>query len=149
MTFPKIEELRKEKEGWTQEKVAAKLGIPYTTYRSYEKGAREPNIEILIKLSDLYNVSIDYILDHEPKAAYITPTESEHIERYRDLDGYGQEAVDSVLNIEHRRCRENPQKTVKFLSAARSPTSQGTERLELTEEQIKKLENAPDKSYLF
>ena len=41
---------------------AAKLGIPYTTYVSYERGDREPDSEKLIRLSDFFDCSIDYLL---------------------------------------------------------------------------------------
>ena len=41
---------------------ALKLGIPYTTYVNYEKGAREPNSEMLIEIANFYNTSIDYLL---------------------------------------------------------------------------------------
>lgn len=43
--------------------VASALNLPYTTYVSYEKGDREPNREILIKLADFYQTTIDFILD--------------------------------------------------------------------------------------
>ena len=54
-------ELRQAK-GFTMKETAVKLGMPYTTYVSYEKGDREPNSEILIKLADFYNTTVDYIL---------------------------------------------------------------------------------------
>lgn len=41
---------------------AAKIGIPYTTYVNYEKGLREPNSEMLVMLSDFFNVSVDYLI---------------------------------------------------------------------------------------
>lgn len=43
--------------------VAVALNLPYTTYVSYEKGDREPNSEILIKMADFYQTTIDYILN--------------------------------------------------------------------------------------
>ncbi len=58
---------------------AVKLGMPYTTYVSYEKGDREPNSEILIKLADFYNTTVDYILGvndnplHESSSGVIIP----------------------------------------------------------------------------
>lgn len=42
--------------------VAEKLEIPYTTYVNYEKGLREPNSEMLIKIAKFYGVTIDYLL---------------------------------------------------------------------------------------
>lgn len=57
----KLKELR-DKKKWRQEDVAKKIGIARTTYAMYEQGNREPDYETLIKLAELYNVSIEYIL---------------------------------------------------------------------------------------
>ncbi len=64
-----LKELRK-KENYTQEYVARQLGVEVKTYRSWEIGYYKNNIQFfptinsdkLIKIADLYNVSIDYIL---------------------------------------------------------------------------------------
>lgn len=53
--------------GLNMKQVAAALNIPYTTYVSYEKGNREPNREMLIKMADFYHTTIDYILN-KPEA---------------------------------------------------------------------------------
>lgn len=61
--------LLRAKMGITQKDVADALGIANSTYSLYEKGAREPNFDILQQLSDFYNVSVDYLLgviDDEP-----------------------------------------------------------------------------------
>lgn len=46
----------------TQREAAKKIGIIPRTYASYENNEREPNSEVLIKLSDMFDVSIDYLL---------------------------------------------------------------------------------------
>lgn len=46
----------------TQQKVADYLTTSQTMYARYERGANELPIRHLIKLSILYNVSVDYIL---------------------------------------------------------------------------------------
>lgn len=48
--------------GWNMKQAAKELEIPYTTYVGYEKGEREPNSEMLIKLADFYGVTIDYLI---------------------------------------------------------------------------------------
>ena len=53
--------LRKTK-GLRQEDAAKEMDIPYRTYRRYETGEREPVASILIKMADLYGVSIDYLV---------------------------------------------------------------------------------------
>lgn len=46
----------------TKVQVAEKLGITISAYGYYKFGYIEPNIEILNKIADLYNVSVDYLL---------------------------------------------------------------------------------------
>lgn len=57
----RLKELREERK-INMRQAAKALGIPYTTYISYEKGDREPNSEMLIVLADFYNCSIDYLV---------------------------------------------------------------------------------------
>ena len=57
----RLKELREERK-INMRQAAKALGIPYTTYISYEKGDREPNSEMLIILADFYNCSIDYLV---------------------------------------------------------------------------------------
>ena len=42
--------------------VAERIDIPYTTYCGYESGAREPNLEMLVRIADFYDVTLDYLL---------------------------------------------------------------------------------------
>jgi transcriptional regulator with XRE-family HTH domain len=46
----------------TQREAAKKIGMMPRTYASYENNEREPNSETLLKLSEFFNVSIDYLL---------------------------------------------------------------------------------------
>ncbi len=59
--FKRIEDLRTDND-LTQIKVAKYLNMHTTVYRRYEKGVREIPVWALIKLSELYGVSVDYIL---------------------------------------------------------------------------------------
>lgn len=53
--------LRKQK-GYTQYEVAEILNISRSSLSKYERGDRVPNIETLIQLANLYDVSCDYLL---------------------------------------------------------------------------------------
>lgn len=53
--------LRKER-NWSIADVAEKISIGKATYGGYETEYRQPPIEKLEKISELYNVSVDYIL---------------------------------------------------------------------------------------
>ena len=57
----RLKELRLE-HGYTQEQVAEILNIKQNTYSQYECEQREIPIESLIKLAQLYETSVDYIL---------------------------------------------------------------------------------------
>jgi len=57
----RIKECRKEK-GYTQGQVAIYCDITEKAYQNYELMTREPKIEILIKIADLFDVSIDYLV---------------------------------------------------------------------------------------
>lgn len=63
MTFAsdKLKILRKRKK-LTQQQIADELSINRVTYTNWEKGNREPSFENLIKLSEVFNVSVDKLL---------------------------------------------------------------------------------------
>lgn len=53
------------KSGMSQAEVAEKLGIKVPAYQNYEKGRRDPPFDVLIRLSDMYGTSLDYIFGRE------------------------------------------------------------------------------------
>ncbi|QFJ54344.1 helix-turn-helix domain-containing protein [Pseudobutyrivibrio xylanivorans] len=57
----KLKELRKA-HSYTQDYVAATLGIVRQTYSHYETGKRTPSTENLYKLAGLYRISIDDLM---------------------------------------------------------------------------------------
>ena len=57
----RLKQLRKTKK-LSQQKVAKAIGITTSAYGNYEQGKRKPRLEILVKLSEFYGVSIDYLI---------------------------------------------------------------------------------------
>ena len=57
----RLRELRK-KENFTQVEVAEKLGISQPAYASWERGVKKPTQENLVKIAQVLNVSIDYLV---------------------------------------------------------------------------------------
>ena len=49
----------------TQKQVAEVLGISQPSYIRYENGGSEPSLENLVRLADLFDVSVDYLLGRE------------------------------------------------------------------------------------
>ena len=48
--------------GYTQKQIGEYLGISQNTYSQYEIGVLNYPIDVLMKLADFYNVSVDYLL---------------------------------------------------------------------------------------
>ncbi|MDU8952190.1 MAG: helix-turn-helix transcriptional regulator [Streptococcus sp.] len=57
----RLKELRK-KANFTQVEVAEKLGISQPAYASWERGAKKPTQENLVKIAQVLNVSVDYLV---------------------------------------------------------------------------------------
>ena len=68
--YKRIRELREDHD-LTQRKLAELLQMSQPQYFRYEQGFRDIPTDILIRLSELYQVSIDYMLDRtdNPKIA--------------------------------------------------------------------------------
>ena len=65
MTF--YENLRtiREDRGYTQKQIADILETTRQYYSDYENGKREPSLDMLNKMSEYFNVSIDYLINAE------------------------------------------------------------------------------------
>ena len=57
-----LKQIRKERRV-TQLKVAMDLNISREALSHYENGKREPSIDMLIKMSEYFNVSIDFLIN--------------------------------------------------------------------------------------
>ena len=62
MHFKNLRSLREDRD-LRQKDIAAILNISQNTYSQYETGVISLTAEVLIKLSDYYGVSVDYLLD--------------------------------------------------------------------------------------
>ena len=62
MQFKNLRGIREDKD-IKQKDIAAYLNVSQNTYSQYETGVISLTAEVLIKLSDYYKVSIDYLLD--------------------------------------------------------------------------------------
>ena len=72
--------------GWTQVQLAQKLGVTKQTVSNWENDNIQPSIDMLIKLSKIFNVSTDYLLG-------LTPTNSINV------DGLPTEFVSHIVQI--------------------------------------------------
>ena len=61
MLSKQIVRLRKKK-GMSQSQLAKALGISPSTVGMYEQGRRIPELNVLIKIANLFGVSLDYLI---------------------------------------------------------------------------------------
>ena len=62
MHFRNLRGIREDKD-IKQKDIAKYLNVSQNTYSQYETGVISLTADVLIKLADYYNVSIDYLLD--------------------------------------------------------------------------------------
>lgn len=75
----------REAVGKTQTEVAKYLGVSRQCYNNYELGNREPGIEILLRLSSYFGVSVDYLLGNENATQAVSTEDREIIEGIKGL----------------------------------------------------------------
>ena len=64
ITAHTLQELRKAK-GYSQKEVASYIQVKPATFNTYETGRTEPPIEVLVRLSYLYQTPIDYLVQKD------------------------------------------------------------------------------------
>ncbi|GHU77912.1 hypothetical protein FACS1894188_12800 [Clostridia bacterium] len=96
--YERLKVIRKKK-GNTQKEVAEALGFTIQTYQIYEHGRSLPGFEILLKLAECFDVSVDYLMGRTEdiyrvsngasrtgSAVFLDDNEKELLLGYRNLD---------------------------------------------------------------
>ncbi len=55
----------RESAGWTQIELATRLGVGNSTVSQYEGGHRVPDADTLVRLAQLFKVTLDHLLGNE------------------------------------------------------------------------------------
>ena len=64
---------------YTQERVAEKINVSRQSIAKWEQGETTPDIESLIKLAKLYNVSLDHLVNHsEEESGIVIPPKGKY-----------------------------------------------------------------------
>ena len=102
----KLKELRTTRK-LTQQQVADYIGCSSVTYSRYENGSRQPSIEVIIRLSDLFGVTIDSLLGkHEKRNNTLTDYEMDLLAAARNADDRAREDALQML-ISHAVKKKN------------------------------------------
>lgn len=94
--FNALKSLRRDT-GDTAIDTAKKLGLPYTTYVSYEQGKREPSISCLIKLANYFDVPLDTLLDRNNEVSGDNEEEPSFAEMYGQMSAEKKRKIDKTL----------------------------------------------------
>lgn len=70
MIYKRIRDMREDRD-LTQKQMGEILSCSQRVYSNYERGELDIPTEILIKLADFHNVSVDYILNRTDKKDFI------------------------------------------------------------------------------
>ena len=62
MYLKRLKDLREDSD-LTQEELATKLDLTQRAYSHYENGNRDIPLEVLIKVADIFGVTVDYLLE--------------------------------------------------------------------------------------
>ena len=95
-----LKNLRIEK-GLNQTELAEKLFINKSMISPYEKGTRMPSLDILMQLTFIFNVSIDYMLG-------VQRNEVEDKQKNLDISGLNDNQIKIIKNLidEFRDCNK-------------------------------------------
>ncbi|MPN48655.1 hypothetical protein SDC9_196266 [bioreactor metagenome] len=98
----RLYELR-ENANLKQIELAQKINLKSSAISKYEKGLTQPNIETLIKLSEIFSVSVDYLIGisdipNPYTAENYTPKEANIIQKYRKLTKENQIRIDERIS---------------------------------------------------
>ena len=105
--------LIRESEKLNKRQMAQLLDLPYTTYNNYETGTRDPNSDILIKLSETFDVSVDFLLGRETNSKYLN--DKKYIDKYQSLDDKTKKLVNIIIDFEYEQTQKrSAEKTETF-----------------------------------
>ena len=103
----RLKHLRIEK-GLTQDELAKKLGVAKSTISLYETNAREPNFNMLTRIADFFNVTVDGLLGRGSLFP-LGEREKEFMEYYKSLPEKEKREVESFTAYLNARKKTDQQ----------------------------------------
>jgi transcriptional regulator with XRE-family HTH domain len=97
----RIKQLRQQR-GWSQAQLSNKLNVHQKQISGYERGIHSPSIELLVRMAELFNVSLDYIaFDNREEKNIIPIADRELMQAVQQIDQLSAEdraTIKAVLN---------------------------------------------------
>lgn len=122
------ERLRKQRKEnhLTQADLAAKIGVSKAAVAMWEKGTRMPDSGRLVRIADLFDKRLDYMMGRTDDEFSLTDEDTKPqkweledqfvaiIKMYLSLDNFGRSAIENLVRSECLRCHN--QQTIKDAS---------------------------------
>lgn len=96
--FPRLLTLLRKEKGLSQKQVSTDLNISQALLSHYEKGVRECGLEFIVKVSDYYGVSCDYLLGKTPNKDGVRLNTEEIPDSTQEKDNRFKGSVIATLN---------------------------------------------------
>jgi transcriptional regulator with XRE-family HTH domain len=82
----RVKHLRQER-NWTQAELAEKVHVHQKQISTYERGITTPSTDVLMKLAEIFNVTLDYLaFDVQGNAGKINIQDRELLRRFEAID---------------------------------------------------------------
>lgn len=95
----RIKQLRQEKQ-WSQAQLGQKMKIHQKQVSAYERGRNVPSTEVLIKLAEVFDVSLDYLaFEAEGKPAKVNIKDKELLRRLEDVDKLNDKDKKTIMEV--------------------------------------------------
>lgn len=134
----KIMSLRKKK-GWSQEELASQLAISRQSVSKWESGASVPDLDKILKLSEIFNVSTDYLLketEEETFAESVMPLQNERNSRNDVAENRALEKLSEEFPEIQKPEQEIFSETEKVKEVAMEEAGKYMETVEMTAKKI-------------
>lgn len=98
--------------GLTLEQLAEELNKRFNTsftksaFSKWENGRSDPSFQSIPMIAEFFGVSVDYLIGVEPSHKGITNEDKALLDRIHALDIYGRRIVETILEIELERLRD-------------------------------------------
>lgn len=89
----------------TQKELASKIGVKHNSISDWENDKNKPDPDTIELLCGVLEISPNYLLGLHFESS-VSPSELEIIKKYRSLDDYGKDIIDTILEKEYARCED-------------------------------------------
>jgi transcriptional regulator with XRE-family HTH domain len=84
----------------SQTALAGKIGVSYSQYGRYELKGVQPPANILNKLADILNTSVDYLINGDSdEKAKATLKNTDLLQKFREIEAMPESEQHSIMNV--------------------------------------------------